>query len=308
MPTVAEIKTAFARTYKGVNDAYFLTLLNQVDKLLVRHFGIRKDEIYLPVVLGEPHIGLVENALWVESARWIARPAESSNNLAGSLLEETNVDELDTSGYDWRGNTPGIPCQFMQTHDMAGGQIAFERPSNASTLTIVSATAATPIVATVDRDHGLSDGARVDIYNGTGDDAINGRFYVKSSGYGADEFALYEDSALTVPVASAGVYDASSAIVNAVGSPVLQLFVRYHEPLTMIGSLPATPMYPDIYTDGCCFLYAKRHVLDDVPKYKALFDDVIAQQAVLTQQRSGRKPMRVRVVQQRDSGFVRSSW
>ena len=69
-----------------------------------------------------------------------------------------------------------------------------------------SAVNATPIVVTTAEAHNFTDGAEVKIIGVEGNTAANGSFYVKSSGLGVNVFALYQDQALTRPVAGSGEY------------------------------------------------------------------------------------------------------
>ena len=69
---------------------------------------------------------------------------------------------------------------------------------------ITGASAGTPIVITV-TDHNLSDGMKITIASVGGNTNANGTWYVDKTG--VDTFALYSDSALTVPViAGPGAY------------------------------------------------------------------------------------------------------
>lgn len=306
--TAAEVRADFGSTYKAVSDAQFYVYLNRTDVLIIRHFGLRKKTIYVPVTAKESLIDLAAGAVWIETARWIDAPAPTPLEVGGYKLTETNIDEKDTSDEDWRANSPGSPSEFMQTHDLTIGQLQLDRPTTYGTLIATAATNATPIVVTSSAVHGLADGDRVDIRNGLVMTNINGDHYAKVTGYSTTTFALYSDEDLTTAIAGNGVYTASSALISCENSPYLQLFTRWHEVLTSSSDLPDTPLFPDLYTDGCKFLYAKQHKKEDIGLYKATFEDVVAEQAKLTMQRSGRKLARVRVVTEREGGSVASLW
>lgn len=304
--TVATIKRDFGRRFKGADDAFFLRLLNQADTLIVRHFKIRKKTLFLAITEDSALISLDSRAVWIEACRWANAPAGTQGQLGGYTLAESNIDQKDTEGWDWRANAPGPPSEFMITADETGGQIQLDNPSQYTTLVVAAATNASPIAVTFNRAHGLSDGNRVDIRNGLVNTAVNGDFYINVTGSTTGE--LYSDSALTIPVAGNGIYTASSAIALATNSPWLQVFTIWHVEMDANSSLPDVPLYPDIYIDLICFLYAKAHELQYAPQYKELFENMVSEQFFLTQQRGGRKPMRIRVVNQRGCRSVKSSW
>lgn len=300
------IRTNFARTYKGSSDAYAYQLLNEVDLLITRHFGLRKKTLSLSVTASNNLLTIDSGAVWIESARWVDAPAATPGNVGGFSLKESSVDEEDTDELDWRANPPGIPNRFMQTHSLIGGQLEFDVPPLYGTLIVTAATNATPIVVTTSAAHGLSDGARVDILNGLVNTNVNGNYYADV--LSPTTFALYTDSDLTVAVAGNGAYTANSALLSCLNSPYLQLFTRWHVDLTSSDNLPDTPMFPSLYVDGMCFLYAKRHDSARVAEFKALFEDVVTEQIKITQNRTGRNPNHMRVVNQRKNGAVQSRW
>lgn len=306
---VATILADFGSTYKGVPEAVQLRYLDTVDKLITRHFGLRKKELYVPIAEESGVVDLDSGVMWIESARWVDRPHATPGRIAGSLLSESSVDEQDVYRGDWRANPPGTPAEFMQTHNLVGGQVQFDCPSLYGTLIATAATNADPIVVTSSAAHGLSDGDRVDIRNGLVNTNVNGDHYAKVTGYSTTTFALYSDAALTTTVAGNGVYTASSGLISCANSPYLQLFTRWHEPLTANGDVPDTALYPNIYVDGMCFEHAKRRVEKDIPKYRALFEDVMNEQIFLTQKRTGRKPLHLEIVSGRSEASVtRSRW
>lgn len=307
---VSDIFADFDATYKGVPLAMKIRLLLTVDKLITRHFGLRKKELAVPVTESSGVVTLDSRVMWIESARWISQPHGTPGRIPGSLLEETNVDEQDVYRGDWRANAPGTPAEFMQSHDLTGGQIQFDKPTLYGTLIATAATNATPIVVTSSAAHGLSDGDRVDIRNGLVNTNVNGDYYAKVTGYSTTTFALYEDEDLATPIAGNGVYTASSALICCANSPYLQLFTRWHDAdMDETSDLPDSALYPNIYTDGMCFEYAKRRVEKDIPKFRALFEDVMNEQIFLTQKRAGRKPMHLEIVHGRSTPSVtRSRW
>lgn len=308
--TVTTIFSDFDMTYKGVPTAVKIRLLKTVDKLITRHFGLRKKELAVAVTEESGVVSLDARVMWIESARWINQPHGTPGRIGGSLLTESNVDEQDMYRDDWRASAPSTPSEFMQSHNLTGGQLQFDCPTLYGTLVATAATNADPIVVTSSAAHGLSDGDRVDIRNGLVNTNVNGDHYAKVTGYGTTTFALYSDEDLTTSIAGNGVYTASSALINCANSPYLQLFTRWHDDaLDASSSLPDTALYPNLYVDGMCFEYARRRVEKDIPKYKALFEDVINEQIFLTQKRAGRKPMHLEIVHGRsESSVSRSRW
>jgi hypothetical protein len=71
---------------------------------------------------------------------------------------------------------------------------------------VTDATNASPIVITTGTAHNVADGGLVTLSNVGGNDAANGQWYAKVTGYGSTTFALYEDELFQVPVAGNGAY------------------------------------------------------------------------------------------------------
>jgi len=304
---VSTILADFGSTYKGVPEAVRLRYLNTVDKLIQRHFGLRKKELAVPVAEGSGVVALDSGVMWVETARWIDRPHPTPGRLGGHLLTESNIAEQNAYRGDWRANPPGVPAEFMGTADLTGSQVQFDCPSLYGTLIATAATNATPIVVTSSAVHGLSDGDRVDIRNALVNTNANGDHYAKVTGYSTTTFALYSDSDLSTPVAGNGAYTASSGLISCLNSPYLQLFTRWHEELDASDNVPDVALYPNLYVDGMCLEHARRRSEKDIPKFKALFEDVINEQISLTQEQMGTKPFNIQIVSGRSEASVRRS-
>jgi hypothetical protein len=304
------IRTNLGRIFKGVDDDYFYELFTEADKLLVRHFGYRKKTVYMPVVAEEGEIDLDSQAVWIETLRWIGAPNSTPGRRGGSKLIETNIDEEDVTQGDWRANSPGTPQKFMQTHDLVGGQLQFDCPSTYGTLTVLTASAASPCVITLSDDHGLSDGDRLDIYNAEGMTGIDGGWYAKVDGYAANELALYsdEDLATAVDMSASAAYTASTAIVSCTNSPVVEAFTRWHETITEDTTLPDTPFFKRLFVNQIAALYAEQQEDSQLVKFKTLAEDAIAEQIALTIRRTGRKHPRMTLIQTRELGYVESRW
>lgn len=73
-----------------------------------------------------------------------------------------------------------------------------------ATVPVTGATNAAPIVLSA--VYNLSNGQQVEISGVGGNSAANGIYYAQTSGYPAGQFGLYQDSALTMPVAGSGNY------------------------------------------------------------------------------------------------------
>jgi len=309
MPTLAsELKSNFDVTYKGVPSTMVYDLMNEVDILITRHFGIRKKTIYLGLTEEENATDLPIGAVWIETCRFWDKPNSTPNRKGGWKLTETNIDEKDVNDGDWRADGPANPSEFLQTHDLVGGQVGLDTPSLYTTLTVSGATNASPIVITSSAAHGLADGDRVKIVNVEGNTAANVDGYAKVTGYSTTTFALYTDEELTTAVAGNGVFT-TGGLICCEGSPMLELFTRWHITLDSSCEMPDTPFFKRLYTNGMKFLYASDRVHKDIPVYKPLFEDVIAEQVKITHQRSGRKPMKLNVVSQRPQPYVeRTRW
>lgn len=300
------IKDDFDLTFKGVASARVYSLMSEADKLLVRHLGYRKKTINVALTADERVFDIDDEAVWIVRARYMDAPHATPGQLGGYLLDETSVDEEDTSGEDWTANSSGAPERFMQTHDLAGGQIGFERPVSDATLLVSGATNATPIVVTSNAAHGLADGDRVDILDVLGNTAANGEWYADV--LSATTFALYSDSDLATPVAGSGAYT-SGGIVHCAGSPFVQMEVHWHEAQTSSTSLPDTPILRDLFVEHMCWGYAKRRRMQEAPGFKAAFEEMFNEQLLITRGRGGRKPPRVRVFKQRPGGYAaRTRW
>jgi hypothetical protein len=69
---------------------------------------------------------------------------------------------------------------------------------------VTGATNAAPIVLSA--NYSLSNGQQVELAGIAGNTAANGIYYAQTSGYPAGQFALYQDPALTMPIAGSGNY------------------------------------------------------------------------------------------------------
>lgn len=305
--TVAQVLAQFGLSYKGVPSSISLPLLNEVDKILVRHFGFRKKEFYVAVTEDSGVVNLDEGICWVESARWIDKPHETPNRISGDELDDSSIAKESVRQGDWRANAPGTPARFMQTHSLTGGQLQFDCPAKYGTLIATAATNASPIVVTTSAAHGLDDGDRVNIRNGLVNTNVNGDYYVNV--LTTTTFELYSDEDLTVPVAGNGVYTASSALVGCANSPYLHLYTRWHDELEAGDNIPATSILIRTYSNGMKMLYAEDRDDKKYDKWQKLFENVINEQIQLTQAKAGDEPMHFEVLSERPLGYVdRSRW
>lgn len=301
--TVADVFADFSLSYQGVLDDLKITLFNRVDIEIIRAFGFKKRQLNIPLVAGENAYPLDARAVWIEKARYVDQPNGDTQGLGGWMLQETNVDELDTEPMDWRASPNQTPCIAMMTADAAGiSQIAFESPSIASTLLVTGATFATPVVITSSAPHNLSNSNRADIVDVLGNTAANGHWYAQV--IDAYNFALFQDSSLTIPVIGNALWD-NGGLISCAGSPYLQVFTRWHDELTIDDDMPDAPVYVDLWANGMRYYYAWKRVLQDVPAYEKSYLQVIQKQMEITQKRGGRKPFRIRTVGVRARSHVR---
>lgn len=292
--TVQNVFDNFALTYKGVPQPMQFLLLNEVDMTVSRYFGIRKKTLYLALTVNATEYALDDTILWIEEARYVDQPSSDTTAQGGYVLGESNIDELDTSYIDWRANSSSQPCVALMSANTSGGTMRFDAPSYASTLTVTNATNATPVVITSSAAHGLADGDRADIVLVGGNTAANGPWYAKETGYTTNTFALYQDSALTIPVVGNGSYTSSTGLISCSSSPLVQIYARVRQNFsTTSDSLPDMPTYVRLYSEGMKWLYAKDRMLPEAATYAAFWNKTMEDQIKLTQLRGGRKPFKL---------------
>ncbi len=129
---------------------------------------------------------------------------------------------------------------------------------------ITGATNTTPIVLSA--SYNLSNGQQVEISGIGGNTAANGIYYVQTSGYSAGHFALYQDSALTMPVAGSGNYIGGGVmkpvyrgLLNPVQDAYLDLTYTSDRPSSWMGCSANTyqtlvAYYPDAVPGGGWYL------------------------------------------------------
>lgn len=89
-------------------------------------------------------------------------------------------------------------------------------------LSVTGATNATPIVVNTSVPHCFRPGDSVTVNGITGNTATNGSYFVQTSGYDANHFALYSDQALTLPAAGNGAYGTGGTVTAYGISRVIQ--------------------------------------------------------------------------------------
>ena len=137
------------------------------------------------------------------------------------------VNRLTATTYELYSDS-GLTTGVAGTGDFGGIQPNKTITAADNTWKITSSTDATPIVVT-STAHGLSDGTRIRIFGHTTNVAANGSFYVDSTG--ANTFALYSNSGLTVPVAGSGAGAGSGGYFvkgTATGSTVMVITSAAH--------------------------------------------------------------------------------
>lgn len=306
MATAQDYVNDFRAMRKNVSESRALLWLNEIDLLVQRVLRTRRTTALIALVAGQQDYDLDESYVWVISSRILTGPADSPNPTPGRVLVSTSDDTADVLRPDHVFDGAGDPEAFASVHDASGGQIRLYPAPARNSLLVSGATNASPIVVTAAEDHGLSEGQKVEIRGVLGNTAANGVAYAKVSGYTDDEFALYSDSELTTPVAGSGAYT-SGGIVIAVNREVLEVVASYHPELVLSPSasdMPASPTLRSLYLDGMDYLYAKRRQLPDVAARKALFEDSLNEQSIITHKRGGRVNQHLNILHVRPGGYV----
>jgi hypothetical protein len=109
-----------------------------------------------------------------------------------------------------------------------------------SPLNVTGATNATPVVITTATSGSLSNGQAVLIAGVPGNTAANGNYYAKTTGYSANQFALYRDAALTMPVAGTGAYGGGGTVKPAYRGESLNALGNALQDLTYTADRPAS--------------------------------------------------------------------
>ena len=109
-----------------------------------------------------------------------------------------------------------------------------------SPLTVTAASTATPVVITTSASGNLSNGQAVLIAGVSGNAAANGTYYAKTIGYPANQFALYLDAALTMPVGGSGGYSGGGAVKPAYRGQNVTPVIDAFQDMTYAADRPAS--------------------------------------------------------------------
>lgn len=300
----SSLVSSFRKTFPDCTPTNAYVFLNEASKQVIRAYPIRMRDFNLAVTEGGRTIDIDEGIVWIDEARYIPKPSPDPLKTPGLPMDQTTLDTLQTSGFDWRGESPGTPYEFYTTADLTTGELGLRPSPDDTTLTVTGATNASPIVITSSAAHGLSDGDRVGHVDVVGNTAANVEGYAKVTGYGATTYGFYSDSALTLPIAGNGAYT-SGGLISCAGSPYIKLYTRHHAALDSSSTMPLTAFYRDTYLNMMRFLYATEMENEaGIKKYRPLVDEVLERQFQLTQKRGGRKEPHLKIVQQRPNGYV----
>jgi len=115
---------------------------------------------------------------------------------------------------------------------------------------VTGATNASPIVLTA--AYALANGQRLQVSGVLGNSAANGTFYAMTSGYSNGQFALYQDAALSQPVAGSGAYSSGGIVKPAYRGQNLSPTEDGYQDITYSSDRPAS-----YYCDTGAATYSK---------------------------------------------------
>lgn len=292
--TAQNLIDVFQRTYRDCDDTRALAILNEIDEEILLELPLRRALVEVSLVLGTQEYTLDETVLRVWSARFCLGPSQTP-------LTETSIDSLDIDTPQWRSYGNGSALKFYTSANATTGTLGLVPPPNYSTLIVSGATNASPIVLTTGT-HGLSDGDPV-IVSGVGTNTAANTvgvtpWYAKVTGYSATTFALYSDSALTVPVVGNGVYSSGGTVSSALHPKVL-LDVTQRTTLATNTAMPLSPQIRRLYVEGMRFIYARDRYPADAPNHRQNFEDALREQQEATMRRAGRIQFSIQLINQK---------
>lgn len=282
--TPNELITRFRRRYSQCDQAAALELLNDVDEEILFHLPLRVATRPVALVAWQTHYDLQESEIRLWSARYIRTGAQGDQ----IILAETSTDELNRSQPAWRDSAAGTPSQFATEVQMgltsSTGKLVLNPAPNITSLTVLGATNASPIVITT-QTHGLVDGDVVLIQGVNGNTAANGRYHAKITGYSGTTFAIYFDVLLAQPRGGNGAFTSGGAIA-AKTSPMVLLDATKRISYSGTEELPLTPMLRDLYVDGMCKQFAKERDRGAYGYWEQVFSKRLADQQLMVHSRA----------------------
>lgn len=250
--TALQIITHAKKRYQELTHDDALIYLQEVHDKLTKEMRLTDDSQVFAPVAGQAlyTLGSTVMKVWaVELAFALGRPR---------ALEQVSQrqEEIDHPGF--RTTPTNTPCQVYQAPGTAGArQLGFYPVPSTSALVVTAATNATPIVITTSVAHGLADGNPVLIDGAVGNTAANGAFYALVTGYSPTTFALYSDSALTLPVAGNGVWS-SGGVVATTTVPLIRAYTTKSTTLVDGTVLPESVRSMDAYLHGIWAKHTER--------------------------------------------------
>lgn len=303
MATFQAIVNAFLNTYEDCDLATATILLNDIDEEILNLIPYRKNTIYLPMVSNQAKYDADETVIKVWSVD-LVNPDGTYQNI-GQVSEVEN----DWTCPGWKGTSASsAPFVFDFTSSMTSGQYEFTPKPNYSNLVISAITNTSAPFVTTTVAHGLSNKQQIQIQNATGT-TLAGSYYVfyTTTGFPATQFALFLDSALTIPAPASGV--GTGGVIGTAGKPFVAFDVTQRSTLTSSSNMPLGPTIRRLYADGMRYLWALQKHWPDVPQIRAQFENDLAIAADMWFRRAGRVPLEIKPFKQ-DMGFRRgySGW
>jgi hypothetical protein len=288
MATAQTILDAFNNTYPRCSTTRALQLLNDANEEILMHIPLTRSSIDLALTVGQPEYPLDESVIKI----WSVRYFQDASTMR--TLREATIDGLDVFDPEWRSLSPDDPERWYTGANMTTGTLGLVATPSSSTLLVVGATNASPIVITTNAPHGLDTGDMCLVTDVTGNTAANGDF---NNGWtvtvlSATTFSLNGSS-------GNGAY-VSGGLVVCGGSPRVTFdCTQKTDNLTGASNMPLTPQIRDLYVDCMRWKYAKEKVPEEAVARKQAYDDSLALQVAATMQRSGRVEPQIRLVNQR---------
>jgi hypothetical protein len=265
---VSDVLSDFTGIFNNVSSTKQLELFNATHAAIGKHVKLYPDDVVpVPLVSGLPTSPFDQHILRV----WQAHCYTGASTY--SVLDEMSVDEKDYESIGWRGESTGVPNEWMDE----GPMIRFYPTPNSSTptLAVSGATNASTIVITC-AAHGLTsanDGTpanAVSIAGVVGNTNANCSGYAKITGYSTTTFGLFLDQALTIPVAGNAGYTSGGAVTTPASYPVVLLYCQKRRVLATTDYLPLQVDDYDAWTDMMAFQWARRKHRDRIPEFGQL--------------------------------------
>lgn len=295
--TVASIVDDFRKAYPGCTQGDAVTLLNYVVEDVLNTVPLTQSQRNYGVTEGIVQYDIDELIVKIQAAIYFTGPTSYS------AVSQWGDDQLDvTLGYEWREWTEGTPQVIFTGGTLTQGQFGISPPPSNTTLNVVNATNATPIVITTDTAHNLSSGDSVNIADVGGNTAANNPLTPGSIFY-ADvvdtfNFSLYYDSDFTDPVIGNGGYTSGGTVLTD-SSPRVTLWCTERVVYGYGDSLSAVPMDRTVIRLGMCFQYSQELDPAKTAMWEALYIKALANQDLISMKRAAKVLPQVQLINQR---------